>query len=218
MVLLKERCTSCYRLRLSECLILFGIDDNIKTEKVFDFILLLAKQCLYKCKIEKQLANIDIFREKKKCYTDTKERNTMLRWAAHVQVSLPGGSLQTFLCRLIMLSSTSLFPVCSFIPCLWLMKCWLYQCRMSSGAPCIYVCNEDALKNVKTTTTTKTSNFIVFVTLFKAFSFIWFQEKHLQLIGEAQGQNRQFIGKYYFGPKSHLLVYLIEKAIQKVKW
>ena len=64
LVLLKEKCTSCYRLRLSECLIVFGIDDNIKTENVFDFILLLAKQYLYKCKIEKQLPNIDIFKKK----------------------------------------------------------------------------------------------------------------------------------------------------------
>ena len=63
LVLLKEKCTSCYRLRLSECLILFGIDD-IKTENVFDFILLLEKQYLYKCKTEKQLPNIDIFRKK----------------------------------------------------------------------------------------------------------------------------------------------------------
>ena len=47
LVLPKEKCTTCYRLRLSECLILFGIDDNIKKENVFDFILLLAKQYLY---------------------------------------------------------------------------------------------------------------------------------------------------------------------------
>ena len=46
LVLLKEKCTSCYRLRLSECLILFNIDDSIKTKNVFDFILLLAKQYL----------------------------------------------------------------------------------------------------------------------------------------------------------------------------
>ena len=51
-----------------KCFILFGIDDNIKTENVFDFILLLAKQYLYKCKIEKQLPNIDIFRRKKLLY------------------------------------------------------------------------------------------------------------------------------------------------------
>ena len=48
LVLLKQKCTSCYRLRLSECLILFGIDDDIKTENVFDFILLPAKQYPYK--------------------------------------------------------------------------------------------------------------------------------------------------------------------------
>ena len=57
------------------------------------------------------------------------------------------GALQTFFCRL-MLSSTSLFPGCSFIPCLWITKCWLYQCRMSSGVRCMYVCNKDVLKNV----------------------------------------------------------------------
>ena len=36
----------------TEYLILFGIDDDIKTENVFDFILLLAKQYLHKCKTE----------------------------------------------------------------------------------------------------------------------------------------------------------------------
>ena len=61
LVLLKQKCTSCFRLRLSECLILFGTDDDIKTENGFELILLLAKQYLYKCKIEKQLPNIHIF-------------------------------------------------------------------------------------------------------------------------------------------------------------
>ena len=43
---------SCW-LSMYECLILLGIDDNIKTDNVFDFILLLAKQYLYKCKMQK---------------------------------------------------------------------------------------------------------------------------------------------------------------------
>ena len=38
-------------------LILFGIDDNIKTENVLDLILLLAKLYLYKSKKEKQTLN-----------------------------------------------------------------------------------------------------------------------------------------------------------------
>ena len=64
LVRLNEKCTSYYRSRLSECVILFGIDDDSKTENVFDFILLLAKQCLYKRKIEKQLPNADVFRKR----------------------------------------------------------------------------------------------------------------------------------------------------------
>ena len=61
----------------TECLILFWIDDGIKTENVFDFILLLAKQYQYKCNIEKQLLNINIFR--KQLLYRYKQRNIMLR-------------------------------------------------------------------------------------------------------------------------------------------
>ena len=49
--------------KISECFIVFGIDDNIQTNSVFDFFLLLAKQCLYKCKMENNLPNITIFLE-----------------------------------------------------------------------------------------------------------------------------------------------------------
>ena len=76
LVLLNAKCALCYRLRLFECLILYCIDDDIKTESVLDFILLLAKQYLYKCKTEKQLPNI---RLGKNCFTDTKWRNLMIR-------------------------------------------------------------------------------------------------------------------------------------------
>ena len=33
VILLNEKCASCHRLRLSECLILLGIDDDIKIER-----------------------------------------------------------------------------------------------------------------------------------------------------------------------------------------
>ena len=62
LVPLNQKCASYCRLRLSECLILFGIDDDIKTENISEFILLLAKQYLYKSKIEKQILNSDILR------------------------------------------------------------------------------------------------------------------------------------------------------------
>ena len=57
---------SCYRFRLSECLILIGINDDTKGENIFDFALVVTKQYLYQCKIEKQHPNIDIFRREKK--------------------------------------------------------------------------------------------------------------------------------------------------------
>ena len=50
---------------MSECLILFGIDDNIKTDSVFLFHFTSGKnQCLYKCKMENNQTNINIFRRK----------------------------------------------------------------------------------------------------------------------------------------------------------
>ena len=101
----------------TECLILFGINDNIKTENVFDFILLLAKQYLYKCKIGKQPPNIDIFRRRKKLYRyKIEEYNAKM--SCSCSSFFPGGNLTNLFCRQIMLSSTSLFSVSSFISCL----------------------------------------------------------------------------------------------------
>ena len=128
------------------CLTLFGIDGNTKMKKKNGFILLLAKQYLYKCKIEKQLPNIDMFRKKLLYRYKIEEYNAQLSCSCS-SFSSRWQLYKPFFCRL-MLSSTSLFPVCSFIPCLWLTKCWLYQCRMSSSAPCMYVCNEDVLKQM----------------------------------------------------------------------
>ena len=59
----------------------------------------------------------------------------------------------------------------SFLPCLWLMKCWLYQCRLSSGAPCMYVCNEGALKNVNKKTAD--DDYCLLVMDFKVVSVSW---------------------------------------------
>ena len=48
--LLNEKCAHAFNLRLSQSLVLFGVDDQIKTDTVFDFILLLAKSFHYSCK------------------------------------------------------------------------------------------------------------------------------------------------------------------------
>ena len=95
----------------------------------------------------------------------------MLRWAAHVLVSLPGGSLTNlFLPANVLNKEVSYNPymciilsICGFRICIhlslssmfihsmfiWHMNCSVYQCRMSSGAPCMYFCNKNVLKNVK---------------------------------------------------------------------
>ena len=62
--LVKEKCQNAYNLRLSKGLVILGVDDNIRTDPIFDFILLFAKQYVYKCKLERCQPNIDVFKRK----------------------------------------------------------------------------------------------------------------------------------------------------------
>ena len=93
----------------------------------------------------------------------------MLRWAAYVQVSLTGRSLAD-----LFLQTNVLNKICPRIHIIYvynlkivvfgrymylpfviqyvlsfhvisLMKCWMHQCRMSSNAPCVYLCNKDVV-------------------------------------------------------------------------
>ena len=59
--LLHDKCDIAYNMRLTELLVLFGIDTGVKTNKVFDLIVLLAKSYIYKSKINKQLPVINNF-------------------------------------------------------------------------------------------------------------------------------------------------------------
>ena len=52
---LKEKCYNCARLILNLNLILFGVSQNIRTDKPFDFILLYAKFYIHKCKLNKDI-------------------------------------------------------------------------------------------------------------------------------------------------------------------
>jgi hypothetical protein len=55
------RCTTCLNLKLGETLVLFGTDKNVKTDPVFDLILLLGKMYIYKCKFDHNLPHIKAF-------------------------------------------------------------------------------------------------------------------------------------------------------------
>lgn len=59
--MLKTKCLTCYRMKLSQCLILFGIDPQIKTDPVLDLIILLGKMHIYKCKLDNSFPTIQSF-------------------------------------------------------------------------------------------------------------------------------------------------------------
>lgn len=59
--LLKDKCQNCARVTLNVELILFGTDDQNKTDEVFDFIILIAKYFIYKCRINKIKPNVHRF-------------------------------------------------------------------------------------------------------------------------------------------------------------
>ena len=62
--LVNEKCPNAHNMRLSKCLVLLGHDDTIMIDSMFSFILLLAKQYIYKCKLDYSQPNMDVFRKK----------------------------------------------------------------------------------------------------------------------------------------------------------
>ena len=58
----KEKCANCNRLNLTPALILFGYDEKTTTtEAGFDYILLVAKYFIYKCRINKTRPRVQGF-------------------------------------------------------------------------------------------------------------------------------------------------------------
>jgi hypothetical protein len=58
---LKNVCRHCDPLNLSDSLILFGCDNNVRTDTVFDFIVLCAKFFVYKCRYTKTKPLLQVF-------------------------------------------------------------------------------------------------------------------------------------------------------------
>ena len=53
--LVNDKCAHAFNFRLSQKLVLFGVDDQIKTDTILDLILLLAKHFLYSCKMNSRV-------------------------------------------------------------------------------------------------------------------------------------------------------------------
>ena len=58
---MKRNVASCERLCISPLLVLFGYDNTCITDKGFDYIMILAKFYIYKCRINKYHPNLNLF-------------------------------------------------------------------------------------------------------------------------------------------------------------
>lgn len=76
--LVKDKCPNAQYMRLSKCLTLLGIDKDIKIDKTFYFILMLAKQYIYKCKLDSSQPHINVFRKKLQWRYKIEEYNSKL--------------------------------------------------------------------------------------------------------------------------------------------
>ena len=74
-----EKCIIASRMRVTEILILFGCDDNIVTDTVFDEILLVAKAFLYNCKYNNLLPNIQMFEQYLKKHYESIKYNAQVK-------------------------------------------------------------------------------------------------------------------------------------------
>lgn len=70
---MKDGCTHIYNLNILDNEILFGITDNKKADYVLNFILLLAKQYIYKCKMKKQIPLLQGFKHMLKSVYNTEK-------------------------------------------------------------------------------------------------------------------------------------------------
>ena len=68
---------SC-NINITENLVLFGIDSTAITDKIFDPIILLAKQYLYRCKFEQSVPLISVFRKQLKLRHKLEEYNSKI--------------------------------------------------------------------------------------------------------------------------------------------
>lgn len=58
---LRQNCENCATLVLSQVFTMFGVENNFRSDKVIDLIMLLARFYIYKCKLEKKMPDMDAF-------------------------------------------------------------------------------------------------------------------------------------------------------------
>lgn len=79
--LINEKVFFVHKMRVSKCLVILGCDDNIVIDNIFYFILLLAKQYLYKCKMDHIAPHITVFKKKLASRYKIEEYNARLKFS-----------------------------------------------------------------------------------------------------------------------------------------
>ena len=59
--MLNEKCDNIVNFKISRNFVIFGVEKNVKTDATLDFIILLGKWYVYKCKIEKHIPSVYTF-------------------------------------------------------------------------------------------------------------------------------------------------------------
>jgi len=72
------KCVHAVNFKFTEKLVLFGTDENIKTDAVIDFIIVLAKSFMYSCKIDNRIPIFDDFRRHLQSRFNIEEYNAKL--------------------------------------------------------------------------------------------------------------------------------------------
>ena len=76
--LIREKCTTAANITFTKNLVLFGTDNNFRTDYIFDFIILSAKLFIYKCKFDNTAPSILSFRNQLKQKYKVEEYNAKL--------------------------------------------------------------------------------------------------------------------------------------------
>ena len=104
--ILKEKCETVLNVKFTQNIVLFGTEIDIRTDKVFDLVILQAKQFIYKCKLDKCLPTLSYFLQ------------LMLKYKIDEYNAKLSGELPTFnwLCYKPILTTENWYPqgICSY--------------------------------------------------------------------------------------------------------
>ena len=76
--IINEKCDHAANFKFTEKLVLFGIDDNVRTDDILDFIIILAKSFMYACKVNDRIPTHLNFLTQLKSRYDLEEYNARL--------------------------------------------------------------------------------------------------------------------------------------------